>query len=354
MRLNREQEYKLCQSLLKGAGMYEEDAAVLSAVVTHSDFTGIYSHGLSRFSNYIKHINNGVLNPKANMKYVQDTGSTVVMDADNGSGVVAVNKMYEDLLPRAKQYGIVMGTALHSSNIGCGSYYARRAAKDGVIAIVVANTACCMAPFGGADKIMGTNPIIVGVPTGEEYPVIVDMATSNVAMGKVQAAAREGAQIPLGWGLTKEGKPTTDAREVYSLVPMGQHKGYCLAVIVDILSSLLSRAAYTFDIGWPHSKEKENTGFAVILIDVDKFIPIDEFRATMDAYIRSMKGSRPAEGSRGILMPGEYEFAVESKIEAEGIEVSEALGKELAGFAAVEGIIPEGTSFEDYIAFLEK
>lgn len=354
MRINPEQELALCRSLLMGAGMPEEDARLLGEVVTHSDFTGIYSHGLSRFSNYIKHINNGVLNPKPNMRMVLDNGSAMTIDVDNGSGVIAVNKLYNELLPRARERGIVMGTALHSSNIGCGSYYAWRAAKDNVIAIVVANTACCMAPYGGADKIIGTNPIIVGIPAGEELPIVMDMATSLVAMGKIQAAAREDAEIPLGWALDKEGRPTTHARDAYSCVPFGAHKGYCLAVIVDIFSSLLSRANYTFDIGWPHSKEKENTGFAVILIDVDKFIPIDEFKASVDDYIRSIKGSRLAAGSKEILMPGEYEFRVRDKLLAEGIEISEALGSELAGFAAVEGIVPQGTTFEEYIEKLSE
>lgn len=352
MKITREQELALCRSLLIGAGMSEEDAHIMGDVVAHSDFTGVYSHGLSRFSVYLKHISNGVLNPRPDMKLVEDNGSTMVMDVDGGSGVIGLNRLYDKLLPRVKEHGIAMGTALHSTNIGCGSYYAWRAAKDGVIAIITANTTCLMAPFGGAEKLLGTNPIIVGIPAGKERPIVIDMSTSNVAMGKIQAAAREGTPIPLGWALDKDGCPTTDAKQAYSCVPMAAHKGYCLAVVVDVLSSLLSRGGYTRSIGWPHNKEKENTGFAAILIDVNKFLPLDEFKATVDDYIRSIKNSRPAEGSKGILMPGEYEFNVQDKYLAEGIEVSEALGKELVGFAAAEGIVPEGTSFEAFVAQL--
>ncbi len=349
MTISYEQEIKLCRAMLAAVGMNEEDAAGLSEVVTHSDFTGVYSHGLSRFANYIKHFNNHVYKADADMKVAGEQGATVKMDADYGSGVVAMNRLYAQLVEKAKKYGVAVGTANHSTNIGCGSYYALRAAKDDMIGIFVANTVCVMAPYGGCEKLLGTNPIIVGVPSGEEYPIILDMATSLVANGKIQAAAREGTPIPQGWALDKDGNPCTDPTKSFALLPAAGYKGYGLAVIVDVLSALLAGAKYGRNIGVPYTGGIEDTGLACILIDISKFRDIEQFKAEADDYIRMLKGSKKAAGFNEIFMPGEIEFKKLEKNMKTGIEVPENLSKELAERAAFNGLVPQGTSFEQLI-----
>ena len=148
--------------------MSETDAGILSSSVAHSDFTGIYSHGLSRFANYLKRFANGAMKPDAPVTVAADNGSTVVFDCHNGCGVVDVVHAYEFLRERVADCGIVIGTAKRSSNIGCGSFYAQMAARDNLIALICCNTVRCVAPFGGADSLLGTNPIIVAVPALEE------------------------------------------------------------------------------------------------------------------------------------------------------------------------------------------
>ncbi len=349
MRLSFEEEKRLCAALLRASGMGETDAGILSASVAHSDFTGIYSHGLSRFANYLKRFNNGAMKPDAPVEVVSDGGSTVVFDCHNGCGVVDVVHAYEFLRERAAEYGVVAGTARRSSNIGCGSYYAQMAARDGLIALIGCNTVRCVAPFGGADSLLGTNPIIVAVPALEERPIILDISTTVTAMGKIQAAAREGRPIPEGWALDAEGNPTTDASAAKTVLPIAGPKGYGLGVMVEALSVLLSGAGFGAGVGFPNKGEQENTGFFIILIDPARFLPAEEFKRRVDEYIRSMKSSRRRAGVEEILMPGELEMRRFDETLKTGYEVTPALESELAGWCASLGIADGGESLAEVV-----
>lgn len=349
MVLKYEEEINLITGLLSEAGFPEYDAATMAKVITHSDFTGVYSHGLSRLTRYLRQIENGVLNPKAVRTKVVDTEAVTVYDCDNGSGIVNVNLAYDELLPKAKKYGIALATGRRSANIGCGSYYGWRAAADNMIAVVTCNTYCFSAPFGGADLLLGTNPVIVAIPTDKEYPMVLDMSTTNVASGKIQAAQREGKEIPLGWANDINGNPTTDPNAAYSLLPIAAHKGYGLQVMVDIMSTMLSKAAYGTDIGLYSKLEPENTGFCLVLINPSKFMPAEEFTANADRYVRMFKDSRKADGVSEIFMPGEIEYRKMLENKKTGMNFSEKLEAELADLAAALGAVPKGTPFAELV-----
>lgn len=349
MRISFEQEKALCLALLAADGMNVGDAEILSDSVTHSDFTGIYSHGLSRFSNYLRRFANGAMKANAEVTIVTDRGSTVAFDCENGCGVIALMRAYEQMRPRAREHGIMIATGRRASNIGCGSFFGKRAAEDGLIALFCCNTVKCVAPYGGADSLLGTNPIIVAAPAGSELPLILDISTTITAFGKVQAAAREGRPIPEGWALDGEGRPTTDAAAAKTVLPIAGPKGYGLAVMIEMFSALLAKAAYGPGVGVPNKGEPENTGFAMILIDPERFMPLDEFKASVDAYIRSIKTSRRAPGVEEILMPGELEFKRLENTLRTGYEVSEALQEELLGYAVRGGLVPENSSFSQLI-----
>jgi LDH2 family malate/lactate/ureidoglycolate dehydrogenase len=187
------------------------------------------------------------------------------------------------------------------------------------------------------------------VPAGEERPLILDISTTITAMGKIQAAAREGKPIPAGWALDENGAPTTDAAKTKTVVPIAGPKGYGLAVMIEAFAALLAGANYGAGIGAPNKGEHENTGFAMILVDVEKFMPVETFKANVDAYIRSIKGSRKAEGVQEILMPGELEYKRYQQYMRDGYDVSEALAKELVGYAVRFGLVPDGTDFETFV-----
>ena len=267
MKISYAQEMELCKALLTAHGMNADDAGLLGESVAHSDFTGIYSHGLSRFANYLKRFENGAMKPNAKLSVAMDGGSTVAFDCDNGCGVVVMYRAYERMVERARKYGIVIATGRRASNIGCGSFFAKRAVEDGLIAMFCCNTVRCVAPYGGADSLLGTNPIVIAAPAGEELPLILDISTTVTAMGKIQAAAREGKPIPAGWALDADGKPTTDSAAAKTVLPIAGPKGYGLAVMIEMFSALLAGASYGDGVGFPNKGEAENTGFAMILVD---------------------------------------------------------------------------------------
>ena len=349
MVLSYDQEVNLVKGIYLASGFSEYESETVARVVTHSDFTGVYSHGLSRLTRYLKQIKQGVLNPKPDFKKVVDNETVLVYDADNGSGIVNVNRAYDEALERARKYGMAFATGRHSSNIGCGSYYGWRAAKDNMVLLAGCNTYAFGAPFGGADKLLGTNPIIFAAPSNEEYPIVLDISTTIVASGKIQAAEREGKSINPEWAKDFEGNPTSNPAEAYSLNPIAAHKGYGLQVMVDILSTVFSKAAYGSDIGLYSKLEMENTGFYLLLIDPTRFMPLDEFKANIDRYIRMMKDSRKAPGVDEIFLPGEIEFRKFEANKKTGMSFSPALEKELSELAVSLGIVPEGTSFEELV-----
>ena len=350
MIINYNEEVNLVRGILTAADFSQQDADIMATVVSHSDFTGVYSHGLSRLTRYLRQIDQGALNGKANFRQVLDNEAVSVFDCDNGSGIVSLNKAYDATIDKARKYGIAIGVGRRSANIGCGSYYGWRAAKDNLIGIFCCNTYAFTSPYGGADRLIGTNPIVVAVPTGEEYPMVLDVSTTTVAMGKIQAMEREGNSIPADWAKDYDGNPTTDPSKAFSLSPFAGHKGYGLAVMVDVLSTMLSQACYGTDIGLFSKLEPENTGFCMILIDPSKFMPIEMFHAAADRYIRMMKDSRQAPGVAEIFMPGEIEFKKLDQMKASGFTVSEALKAELTQLAIKLGAVEEGSDFAAMVA----
>lgn len=324
MRITFEQEKKLLKAMYMSAGMTEEDAEILAVVPTQSDFTGVESHGMSRGVLYVMGLRSGSMNPHAQLRILMETDSLLAIDGDDSVGVVSMVKGYELLAQKAKKTGIAFAVARGSSNIGCGNYYAWRAAQDDLIILASANTSPLQAPFGGADPLIGSNPIIAATPSNS-FPVTLDIATTLVALGKIQTAQRNKSPIPDTWCLDVDGKPTTDPSKYYTNSPMATYKGYGLAVMVDMFSAVLSGAAFGTDIGIALKMQKERSGWSMLLIDPARFMPIEEYKARVDEYIRMMKESRRAEGVEEIFLPGELEYREYQKRIAEGFEIDKSL-----------------------------
>lgn len=348
--LSFEQEKTLIKKLLMANNVPEEDAISLAAVVTHSDFTGTYSHGLSRLCIYLKQYMSGALVAQPEWQIVKDDGAAVAFDCGGGSGIVAVNTVYDEVLKRARKYGVAAGTGRHSANIGCGGYYGHRMAEDNVIGIVMSNTYPCQAPFLGADRLIGTNPIIMGAPTSNpDRPIVIDISTSGVAIGKVQAYRRENKEMPEGWANDYDGVPTTDPHKAYVVRPMGDHKGYGLATFVDLFGGVLAGAKVSAEIPFVENWEPEETGFAIILLDIAHFIDVDAFKAHADLLVKLLKYSRPAKGVKEIFMPGEIEARKLEETKVSGMDFSDALEAELNELAIKCGALPEGGKLADLL-----
>ena len=329
MKIGYLEERALVSGLLTAAGMSEEDADIASEVVAYSDFSGVYSHGLSRLTFYLKQLANGAMNAKAKCRRLDSGGAVSTFDCENGSGIVSVRKVYDELLPKVREYGIAAATGRRSANIGCGAYYGQKAAQDGLIMLLCCNTYPLMAPYGGADCIIGSNPIIISAPTARHAPVVLDISTCVAAMGKITAAKREGRPIPEGWAKDAEGNPTTDPNRFHTVVPIAGHKGYGLAVMVDVMSAVLSGAAYGTNIGSLERLEPESTGFFMLLVDPSRFMPLDEFLGRMDDYIDMLKSGKRQPGVEEIFVPGEIEARKQEDNMESGIELSASLMEEL-------------------------
>ena len=340
MHLSYEQEITLIKRLLMAVNVSESDAESLATVVTHSDFTGTYSHGLSRLCIYLRQYMKGALNPQPDFRLVKDKDAALVFECDDGSGIVAVNRVYDAVLERARKYGVAAGVARNSANIGFGAYYGRRMADDNVIGIVVSNTYPCQSPYGGADRLIGTNPIILGCPTtNPDRPIIIDISTSGVAIGKVQAYRREDREMPEGWANDYDGNPTTNPHDAYCVRPMGDHKGYGLAVFVDMFGGVLADALTSPEIPFVENWEPEKTGFAVILLDIAHFIDVDRFKEHASLFASIIKNSRTATGVKEIFMPGEIEARKMEESKVTGLDFSDALQAELEELAREVGAI---------------
>jgi len=342
--------------LLNKAGLKPEDAARGAGVLIQSDLSGVDSHGLSRLPMYLGRIGQGVVNTDPQVKVLSESAASMVVDCDNGLGIATVPKVLDMALAKARESGVLACTMRHSNHYGVGNYYALKAIENNMICLLCTNTTPCMAPTGGVELLIGTNPVTIGVPGGRELPVILDMASTNVAMGKLQAMFREKKKIPFGWAITKEGLPTDDPAAAVegSLLPIAGYKGYGLAVIVDMLAALLSGAEFGPGVGRLDRAENlkpEGIGHFLLLMEVERFLPLDEFKNRVDAYVQLIKNSRRAEGVEEIFLPGEIEMKKMAARKREGIGVTEALGRQILELALKMGLAGPG---DDFAALVNK
>ena len=349
--LSYEQEITLIKRLVMAQGVCEDDAGSLAAVVTHSDFTGTYSHGLSRLCFYLRQYMAGSLQARPDFRCVKDQDASLVFDCGGGSGIVAVNRVYDAVLERARIFGVAAGVGRNSANIGCGGYYGCRMAEDNVIGVIVSNTYPAMAPFGGADRLIGTNPIIMGCPTANpKRPIVIDISTSGVAMGKVQSYRRDGKEMPLDWANDYDGSPTADPNAAWCVRPMGGHKGYGLAVFVDLFGGVLSEALTSPEILPAEDMRPEGSGFAVILLDIAHFLDVERFKEHASLYASLVKNSRTAVGVKEIFMPGEIEARQIEQRKLIGLDFSDALEAELEALARKSGAVGADGELKDLLA----
>jgi len=351
-RVNPEGLRRLTERMLGAMGIPPEDAAVGADVLIAADLRGVDSHGVSRLELYYHRLTKGLLNPTPETRIVKDAGSVVVIDADNGFGICTAPRAMDLCIERAKEHGLAAVASRNANHFGIAGYYVLKATEENMIGLVMANTTPFMAPYGGRTRLLGTNPIALGVP-GKKFPVVLDMATSNVAVGKLQLALRKREKIPLGWLVDGEGKPTDDPVDLLkggSLVPMGGPKGYGLAVMVDLLSALLSGAAVGPDIGSLIVNDRpECIGHFMLAIDVSRFRALEEFFTAVDDYIDMIKGSKPAEGVEEIFLPGEIEIRKAEERLTQGIPLSPTVARTLLRICRTLGIAGEEDTFEQLV-----
>ncbi|MCL4515518.1 MAG: Ldh family oxidoreductase [Firmicutes bacterium] len=331
--------------VLAKAGLKSEDAAVVAETLVFADLRGLESHGVSRLPIYVKRIKKGLVNARATMRMVNEDGAIALLDADNGPGQVASVKAMDIAMGLAQKQGLGACGVRNSTHCGALAYYTLRAVEHGMIGLAMTNANSVMAPWGGREPVLGTNPISVAAPVGHGEPYVMDMATSAVARGKIMIYAKKGARIPLGWGMNEEGEPTEDPNEALkgAMMPMAGPKGYALSLLVDILSGVLTGSAFGKGIGalYDDFSKPQRSGHFFLAIDIGHLMPPELFQPRMDEIVGQIKTSKPARGVEQVLIPGEPEFAAERKRRREGIELVPKVREELLALKEELGVAAE-------------
>lgn len=330
-----------------GAGVPEEDARICADVLITSDKRGIDSHGIGRLKPiYYDRIKDGILSPVTNMEIVKEGPTTAVIDGHNGMGHVIGKKSMELAIKKARKYGLGMVAVRNSTHYGIAGYYALMAADQDQIGMTGSNARPSIAPTFGVENMLGTNPLVFGVPTDEEFPFVIDCATSVTQRGKIELYARENREMPPGWVIDLDGKSRTDPQQVLvdlvegtaALTPLGGigdenagYKGYGYATLVEILSSALQGGAFLkMLLGLENGKKvPHRLGHFFMAIDISHFIEVESFRKTAGDILRELRSSRKAPGKSRIYTAGEKEYEAWLDRKNKGVPVGEALQKEM-------------------------
>ncbi len=307
----------------------EVDAGIVADHLVEADLRGVHSHGVIRVPTYVEQVKAGRINTAPNIRVVSDNGGQVVVDGDNAFGQVAAFRANEIAVERGKEHGMA-GVALRRSNhCGTMAYYAIRAISHGLIGWATTNAGINMTPTGGTKKLVGNNPFAMAVPTNRAWPMVLDMATSLVAGGKLDVAASKGQQIPLGWARDAQGNPTTDpaAARQGALEPLGGPKGYGMALMLDVFAGVISGGRFGAGLG------DEGSGQFFMTIDVERYLPLAELKARMDELIDQLHACPRAPGVECIYVAGEIEHELQTRRLHEGIPIEDSV---LAGLDRVE------------------
>lgn len=330
------------QAILQKVGIPESDASTVARILVESNLRGVDTHGIYLVNLYSKRIEKGLVNQNPNMRFEKKRSAVGLLDADTALGQLATLRAMREAIAMAREAG--SGTVLvkRSTHFGAGAYYTQYAAEQGFIGILMAQSETDVVLFGGKKPYLGTNPYSVAIPAGRHAPFLMDMATSEVAFGKVRAAAEAGHSIPPNWAVDENGKPVTDARLAKSVTPMSGAKGYAIGLMIELFSSTLTGMAYgpgivrKFD-DWDHPQQ---LGYFVQAIDPGTFCSLDEFRAKIDEVLDDIARQPPAEDNPfgRVLIPGEPEHERKAQRLKEGCPIAPVIAAQLKELGERHGV----------------
>jgi len=323
-------------------GLADEAAAVVADNLLHADLRGHASHGVTRVPIYAERLARGVVNPRPEVRVSRTRPSVALVDGDNGMGAVIGEVAMKEAMALAAGAGAGIASIRASNHNGPASFFAMKAPERGFIGVSSTNSPVSMAVWGSRGRALGTNPLAVAVPAGRHGPIVVDMASSVVARGKIVEAAKRGEPIPPGWALDPEGRPTTDpvAAEAGVVLPFAGPKGSAMAVLVDVLCGVLSGAAFGRQVNnlYADFTNAQNNGQFMMAIDVAAFMPLEAFRGRVDDLVDMLKATPRAAGVEEILMPGEPEARNAARLARSGIPLPAVVVEDLRRAAADAGV----------------
>jgi L-2-hydroxycarboxylate dehydrogenase (NAD+) len=330
---------------LERAGLPPHDAATVAGLMIEADLQGSDGHGIFRLPQYVRRLKGGGVNPRPAIRIERERAAMALVNGDNGMGHLVMKFAAELAIEKARSAGSAWVGVRWGNHAGPASLYAKLPMRQGMIGMYFAvGNANHLPPWGGVEMLLSTNPIAVAVPAGEEPPIVLDMATTVAAFGKVKTKAQRGEAMPEGWMVDRDGNPLTDPKRMHEgfLLPIGGYKGYGLALVFGILAGTLNGAAMGSDVIDFNADDASatNTGQAILAIDVSAFEEPAAFRKRIDRLVREMRGARRMKGVDRIRLPGEQSFEKYKDFSAKGIPIPDALLESLDELAGKLGIAP--------------
>ena len=321
------------------------DAQRIAGLMVEADLIGADNHGVFRLAQYVRRIKAGGVKVRADIAVIRETDSTALVDGGNAMGHLVMHRATQLAIEKAKQRGVAWVGARHSNHAGPAALYASMPLQHDMIGLYMAvGNANHMPPWGGIDMLLSTNPIAIAVPALEEPPIVLDMATSVAAYGKVKGAAQRGETMPEGWMMDRQGRSLTDPKRADEgfVLPIGAYKGYALALMFGLLAGTLNGAAMGKDVVDFNADDKSatNTGQLIVALRVDAFGPVEAFKRSVDRVIRELRGSQRLPGVDAIRLPGEQSHARRAERAAQGIPLHPNLVKQLDTLAGQLKIAP--------------
>jgi L-2-hydroxycarboxylate dehydrogenase (NAD+) len=356
---------KFMIDVMAKAGIPRDDAAIIADVLIKADKLGFDSHGVNRLKPiYLDRINDGILDPVTRMEIVKESPTTAVVDGHNGMGHVISYRSMQMAIDKAKKYGMGMVAVRNSTHYGFAGYYPLMAVEQDLIGITGTNARPSIAPTFGVENMLGTNPMTFGIPSDEDFPFLLDCATSITQRGKVEVYARTGKEMPKGWVIDENGESKTNSVEVLqdliagkaAFTPLGGvgedtggYKGYGYATVVEIFSAAFQQGAYLKMLtGFQDGKKVPySLGHFFIAIDVNAFVEPAEFKKTTGNILRELRASKKMPGQNRIYTAGEKEHLTWISRKDKGVPFNDALYQEFAGMCKTYGL-------EEYLPYFEK
>ena len=322
------------QRCLTAVGMSERNARITAELMSEADLNGSDGHGVFRLPQYVKRIRSGGINVAPNIRVATDKGAMALVNGDDAMGHLVMRYATDLAIEKAAEQGVGWVGVQHSNHAGPAALYAKMPMQRDMIGIYVAvGSANHLPPWGGTELLLSTNPSAGGVPAYEEPPIVLDMATTVAAYGKVKTAAQRGEQMPEGWMMDKFGKPLTDPTRAAEgfLLPIGGAKGYGLALVFGLLAGTLNGAAFGREVVDFNAdfRSSTNTGQFIVALSIEAFMDVDQFKRNVDGVIRSMHASPTLPGVDAVRVPGERSHRIRLERERSGIPIHPGLAQQL-------------------------
>jgi len=325
-RIDPDQLSDFATAVYAETGMPEADARLAADTLVQADLWGHQSHGVMRLSWCVGRLRAGVTKAVAQPEAVVDLGALAVIDGHDGMGQVITAHAAQEAARRAKAHGVGVVAMRNSNHFGTAMYYTLMAARQGCVAFLSTNASPAMAPWGGRKRLVGTNPWSVAAPAGRHAPMVLDIANTAVARGKVYLARQKGLPIPPDWAISAEGEPTTDPTQALGgvILPMAGHKGYAIAVMMDVLSGVLTGSSFGTGVFGPYQAEhRGGCGHLMIALNIEAIQPLVAFNTRMEKLIDELKSVPLAQGFDEVVYPGELEARNDARNRREGLQLPE-------------------------------